>query len=137
MRVAAPPSIWKLTDTDRDGLPDEWETEHGLNPLDPLDGLADTDGDGFTNLAEYQADTDPRTAESSLRIERVDLQVDGSCWLQFHAMSNKTYCVEVCDEAPGNGWRSLTDIVVLTENDTLDGGDVVPGWTIAVKDIFA
>ncbi len=33
-------------------------------------------------------------------------------------------------------YRSLTDIVVLTENDTLDGGDVVPGWTMAVEDIF-
>ncbi len=33
-------------------------------------------------------------------------------------------------------YRSLTDIVMLTENDTLDGGDVVPGWTIAVKEIF-
>jgi Uma2 family endonuclease len=34
-------------------------------------------------------------------------------------------------------YRSLTDIVVLTEKDTLDGGDVVRGWTMAVKDIFA
>jgi Uma2 family endonuclease len=34
-------------------------------------------------------------------------------------------------------YRSLTDIVVLTESDTLDGGDVVRGWTMAVKDIFA
>jgi len=33
-------------------------------------------------------------------------------------------------------YRSLTDIVVLTENDTLDGGDVVPGWRMPVKDIF-
>lgn len=31
---------------------------------------------------------------------------------------------------------SLTDIVKLTENDTLDGGDIVPGWSISVKDIF-
>ncbi|HSB08075.1 MAG TPA: Uma2 family endonuclease [Blastocatellia bacterium] len=34
-------------------------------------------------------------------------------------------------------YRSLTDIVVLTENETLDGGDVVPGWSMTVKDIFA
>lgn len=34
-------------------------------------------------------------------------------------------------------YRSLTDIVVLTEIDTLDAGNVVPGWTMAVKDIFA
>ena len=34
-------------------------------------------------------------------------------------------------------YRSFTDIRVLTEDDTLDGGDVVPGWTMAVKEIFA
>jgi Uma2 family endonuclease len=34
-------------------------------------------------------------------------------------------------------YRSLTEIVVLTESDTLDGGDVVPGWSIAIKDVFA
>lgn len=34
-------------------------------------------------------------------------------------------------------YRSLTDIRILTEEDTLDGGDVVPGWTMAVKEIFA
>ncbi|MEW6210247.1 MAG: Uma2 family endonuclease [Acidobacteriota bacterium] len=34
-------------------------------------------------------------------------------------------------------YRSLTDIVVLTEDDTLDGRTVVPGWSMAVKDIFA
>jgi Uma2 family endonuclease len=34
-------------------------------------------------------------------------------------------------------YRSLTDIRVLTEDDTLDGGDVVPGWPMAVKDMFA
>ena len=27
--------------------------------------------------------------------------------------------------------------VTLTENDTLDGGDVVPGWSMPVADIFA
>lgn len=34
-------------------------------------------------------------------------------------------------------YRSLTDIRVLTEDDTLDRGDVVPGWTMPVRDIFA
>jgi len=33
-------------------------------------------------------------------------------------------------------YRSLTDIVMLTENDGLDGGDVVPGWTMPVRDLF-
>jgi Uma2 family endonuclease len=34
-------------------------------------------------------------------------------------------------------YRSLTDIMVLTEADTLSGGKVVPGWALAVKDLFA
>ncbi|MDQ6653018.1 MAG: Uma2 family endonuclease [Acidobacteriota bacterium] len=34
-------------------------------------------------------------------------------------------------------YRSLIEIVVLTENDTLDGGDVVPGFQIPIGEIFA
>ena len=34
-------------------------------------------------------------------------------------------------------YRSLTDIEVLTENDTLDGGDVVSGFQISIAEIFA
>jgi Uncharacterized protein conserved in cyanobacteria len=33
-------------------------------------------------------------------------------------------------------YRSLTDIVILTENDTIDGGNAVPGWTMPVGDLF-
>jgi len=33
-------------------------------------------------------------------------------------------------------YRSLTDIVMLTEHDILDGGDVVPGWKIPVRELF-
>ncbi len=34
-------------------------------------------------------------------------------------------------------YRSLTDTVRLTEQDTLDGGEVVPGFQIPVAEIFA
>lgn len=34
-------------------------------------------------------------------------------------------------------YRSLTDINILTEKDTLDGGEVVPGFQISVAEIFA
>ena len=33
-------------------------------------------------------------------------------------------------------YRSLTEITVLTENEILDGGDVVPGWSMPVRNIF-
>jgi hypothetical protein len=33
-------------------------------------------------------------------------------------------------------YRSLTNIIILTEQDTLEAGDVVPGWKLAVKNLF-
>ena len=40
-------------DADCDGMPDLWETAHGLNPNDPADAAQDRDGDGYTNIEEY------------------------------------------------------------------------------------
>jgi rhamnogalacturonyl hydrolase YesR len=47
-------------DNDHDGIPDAWETGHGLNPLDPADGAALAES-GYTHLEQYlnQRDGDP------------------------------------------------------------------------------
>ena len=55
-------------------------------------------------------------------------------WLEFGSqlvwvVSSKLHTV--------TGYRSLTDIVILTEKDTLDGGDFIPGFQIPVAEIFA
>ncbi len=47
-------------DDDNDGMPDSWELEYGLDPLDPADFDQDPDDDGYTNLEEFRADTDPQ-----------------------------------------------------------------------------
>lgn len=47
-------------DTDHDGMPDAWETQHGLDAKTSSDGSLDTDGDGYTNVEEYLNGTDPR-----------------------------------------------------------------------------
>jgi hypothetical protein len=49
-------------DSDGDGLPDAWETAHGLDPFDPSDAAGDLDHDGLSNLLEYQLKTDPAKA---------------------------------------------------------------------------
>jgi len=42
-----------LTDTDHDGMPDEWEIANGLNHEDPEDRNGDFNSDGYTNLEDY------------------------------------------------------------------------------------
>jgi len=44
------------TDSDLDGMSDDWELEKGLNPNDQEDRNGDFDSDGYTNLEEYLHD---------------------------------------------------------------------------------
>ena len=42
-----------ITDTDNDGMADEWELARGLNPNDPSDTNGDYCGQGYTNIEYY------------------------------------------------------------------------------------
>jgi hypothetical protein len=48
-----------MPDGDGDGIPDWWEDEHGLDKQSAADALADANGNGRNNLAEYLAGSDP------------------------------------------------------------------------------
>ncbi len=40
-------------DSDLDGMPDNWEKSQKLNPHDPSDAVADSNGDGYSNIENY------------------------------------------------------------------------------------
>lgn len=57
-------TVQVIPDYDRDGLPNDWELLHRLNPLDLADAIRDGDGDGLANLDERMHGTDPRKPDT-------------------------------------------------------------------------
>jgi hypothetical protein len=96
-----------LADTDRDGLPDEWESAHGLS-LNSPDGTSDLDGDSSSNLAEYIAGTDPTDANSYLKFTKTG---GLPSTLEFLAVSNRTYTVEWTESLAAGAWRKFADMI--------------------------
>lgn len=54
------------SDTDSDGMPDLWEVQNGLDPLDYDDRMGDPDNDDLNNIREYQLGTNPNSADTDL-----------------------------------------------------------------------
>ena len=80
-RTPQPPDKETLRhyDGDKDGMWDGWERDHGLDARDARDAWLDSDGDGFSNIAEFRADprtdpSDPKSfppPEAELRVKEI------------------------------------------------------------------
>ncbi len=98
-----------VQDSDGDGLPNDWEIAHGLDPNSPDDAGLDADSDGFTNSQEYQAGTDPQDPASALRLT-ITATSEGSILLRFTAMANKSYTVWTTETLGAGTWQILATI---------------------------
>jgi hypothetical protein len=55
----------QTTDTNGDGIPDQWALQHGFGINDDIAGLQ-SDDDGLTNLEEFLAGTNPRNGDTDM-----------------------------------------------------------------------
>jgi CotH kinase protein/Lamin Tail Domain len=106
-------TLTTLLDADRDGIPDSTEIALGLMTNNAADALLDLDGDGASNLAEYQAGTNPNDTNSFLR---VDIQaMNNMANILVAAVSNRTYTVQYSDVLPAS-WNKLADLFARATN---------------------
>lgn len=104
-------------DTDNDGLPDDWEIAHQLDPLSAIGdngAQGDPDHDGFTNLQEFQGGTDPRDPGSFLSLAIAPAAEGVS--LRFQAVATHSYTVQFRDSLVDGAWSSLFQIDPLPTN---------------------
>jgi YVTN family beta-propeller protein len=97
------------TDNDADGMSDQWEQLHGLNPALSADAATDLDGDGASNRDEFLAGTDPTNPWSRLAIHEVRHE-GNALSLFFPTVKGKSYFGEFTDTLPATNWQPLGSV---------------------------
>jgi len=109
-----PPSPVEVVDADGDGLPDAWETAHGLD-ASADNRLGDPDGDGVPNLLEFALGLDPARSDveglPKLSIEDSFLTLTAP---RNPDAANLTFVAEISSDL--TTWGSDEDQIVVLED---------------------
>jgi hypothetical protein len=91
-------------DQDGDGIPDDWEIAHGLDPM-VADQAADPDGDGVNNKLEYVADTHPLNAQSK---QTFVIECEGTTpTIRQSSSVNRRYAIDGRESLLTGSWAEL------------------------------
>jgi CotH protein/chitobiase/beta-hexosaminidase-like protein/lamin tail-like protein/K319-like protein/Fn3 domain-containing protein len=87
---------------------------------------ADPDGDGYTNLQEYVAGTNPRDPASHLELQVEYSMSAAPLKLRFNAVAGKTYSVQFKTGLGGSQWVKLADVAPASTNRVVENLDYSP-----------
>ena len=81
-------------DSDSDGMPDAWESTYGLS-VGANDAAGDADGDGLSNIDEFQLGTHPKSGTSFFKSTLSSVPATpGSYQLTWNSVVGKAYVIE-------------------------------------------
>jgi hypothetical protein len=92
-------------DTDGDGIPDSYESAHGLE-VNVNDAAGDLDHDGMSNRAEFEAGTAAEDPASNLRLAKL-LGNPLELTIVWSSVPGKVYAVEGSPDLSAGSWRVL------------------------------
>ncbi|HUJ11118.1 MAG TPA: hypothetical protein VL171_13930 [Verrucomicrobiae bacterium] len=93
-----------------DGIPNSWKLQYGLDPFDPNAANEDPDGDGLSNLREYQLGTNPSDSSSPYRITAVTRE-GNDIRVTWTTAGGTTNVVQVGTGAPNGSYtNSFSDL---------------------------
>jgi len=100
----------RATDTDGDGLPDDWETQYFGGPTNAVRD-ADNDVDDYSNWAEWLTGTDPWDSNSVFRVIDNNMASTNLMVFTWPSTNDRVYTVSWSTNLPtgSNGWFLLED----------------------------
>jgi len=105
--ASAATTVW--LDSIGDGIPDWWRQQFfGSGATTNSDSCAtcDPDGDGFNNLQEFLAGTDPTDPNSALRITSI-VSTGADIVVSFTSSANKLYDLQFNDDLTITNWNAV------------------------------
>jgi len=108
-----------FTDSDNDGMQNSWETANGLNPNDATDAAKDADGDGFNNLAEFLAGTDPRNPQSRPTVAITKAASGTGFTLSFAVQPGRTYTIQARESMTAGSWNPIQNYTPFSTAQTV------------------
>lgn len=117
--------VYEFVDLDRDGMVDDWELLYGFDPADPSDATNDPDGDGLTNLEEFDNQADPFDT---------DTDDDGmGDWWEVNNGLDPAESGDADDDADDDGLTNLGELEHGSDpnNKDSDGDGMEDGWEVA------
>ncbi len=94
------------SDDDNDGMPDEWEWQFGFNRTNSTDAAGDQDADGYFNVEEYIAGSNPTNPASYFTVD--DIIATSQANVVVVSFTGRVYSLQFNEDVGTGSWSNIT-----------------------------